>query len=521
MTSFTLLTLSISYIVKIIPFDPDSLRIFAVIIIGFLGFTLLIPQLSQILEGYVSRISGKAGGNKNRSGFVGGYITGFSLGIVWSPCAGPILATIATLAATQAVSANVVLVTVIYVIGVGIPLFLFAVLGQRIFSKSKSLSPYTGRIQQAFGLIMILTAIAIGTGYDRTLQTKLLDVFPSYSNFLYSLESNQAVKKQLDSLKGQRGAVLNLGKAPEFIGITHWLNSEPLTLAQLKGKVVLVDFWTYTCINCIRTLPYVTGWYEKYKDKGFIVIGIHTPEFEFEKKTTNVEKAIKEYNIHYPVGQDNDYATWKAYNNQYWPAKYLIDVQGNLRLTHFGEGQYEETEKAIQELLKEAGQTTGSSYVPLQEQTPQGRLTPETYLGTARIDRFASPESIQNGAHVYTSPRDIPEDNIAFTGTWDGSPEYSISGNNASLSLRFIGNKVFLVMMPRDEKSEVKVYLDGKLISGENAGADVRNGLVQFSTNDFKERLYDLVHLKNDGQYHLLKLEFVTPGTKLFAFTFG
>ena len=202
MVSFALFTLTISSIVKIIPFDPEILRLFAVIVIGFLGLSLAIPQLSHLLEGYVSRLSGKFGGTKSHGdGFTGGFITGLSLGLVWTPCAGPILATIATLAATQALNFQVILVTFVYVIGVGIPLFIFATVGRVLFTRSRFINQYTGRIQQVFGVIMILTAISIFTGYDRTLQAKLLDAFPGYAQFVVDLESNKDVKDQLKELK--------------------------------------------------------------------------------------------------------------------------------------------------------------------------------------------------------------------------------------------------------------------------------------------------------------------------------
>ncbi|MEK9176457.1 MAG: cytochrome c biogenesis protein/redoxin, partial [Patescibacteria group bacterium] len=301
MASFAVFTLTISYIIKIIPFDPNSLRLVAVIVIGFLGLTLIVPKISRFVEGYVSRLSGKAGGKlygTQQNGLIGGLITGLVLGLVWSPCAGPILATIATLAATQKVNSSIILVTFVYIVGVGIPLFIFATLGRLLFSKTRALSPYLGRIQQIFGAVMILTALAIYTNFDKTLQVKLLDLFPSYGNFLVKFESDNKVKEQLDELKdgvnktddmigkpfdmSKNKSLPNLGKAPEFVGITNWLNSKPLTLSELKGKVVLVDFWTYTCINCIRTLPHVTSWYNKYKDQGFVVVGVHTPEFEFE-----------------------------------------------------------------------------------------------------------------------------------------------------------------------------------------------------------------------------------------------
>lgn len=186
-----------------------------------------------------------------------------------------------------------------------------------------------------------------------------------------------------------------LGSAPDFVDITHWLNTDkPLTMKDLRGKVVLVDFWTYTCINCIRTLPHVTAWYDKYHNKGFTVIGVHTPEFEFEKNTGNVQDAIKRYNIHYPVAQDNNYSTWNNYNNQYWPAEYLIDANGNIRHTHFGEGEYNQTEQYIQDLLDEAGKTVTASVTQLPDQTPQGLISPETYVGTGRrTENLFCPES--------------------------------------------------------------------------------------------------------------------------------
>ena len=329
MVSFGFFTLAISYLVNIFHFDPNALRIVAVIIIGFLGLTMIIPTLSSLIEVYISRLSGLFGQKSNEgNGFGVGFITGLSLGIVWSPCAGPILAAIATLAATGRVSFSVVLITLAYVIGVGIPLFLFAYGGQRIITGTRSLSAHLGRIQQAFGLIMLLTAFAIYTNYDKVIETKLLDLFPVFSASLNTFENNTAIAQQLDLLKGkdtshvvtvsQKESLFNVDRsAPDFAGISKWLNTDALpTLQSLRGKVVLVDFWTYTCINCIRTLPHLTSWYEKYKNQGFVIIGVHTPEFQFEHNTQNVLDAIKMYGIHYSVAQDNDYATWKNYDNE-------------------------------------------------------------------------------------------------------------------------------------------------------------------------------------------------------------
>ena len=523
-TSFAFFTLTISYIVKIIPFDPNILRLFAVVVIGFLGFTLAVPQLSGLLEGWVSRLSGKFAGlttlRFGGQGFKGGLITGLALGIVWSPCAGPILATIATLAATQSVNLATILITVVYVIGVGIPLFVFATLGSRFFTRSRLVSKYTGSIQRIFGIIMILTAFAIFTNYDKTLQVKLLDLFPSYSNFIYELENNQVVKEQLDQLRGKKdmkqessnkniimitpsSGLSDYGRAPEFTGVYKWLNlpegKESLTMEELRGKVVLVDFWTYTCINCIRTLPFVTSWYEKYKDQGFVVVGVHTPEFEFEKNTANVEGAIKQYKINYPVAQDNDYKTWDAFNNRFWPAKYLIDAKGNIRYTHFGEGEHDVTEKNIQTLLKEAGVKVAEDMVDIPDQTPKTRLTPETYLGSNRMTN---------------------SNYLRLDDSWDIQGEYSSSHKGSSLELNFYAEKIYLVITPETMRDGIKVFLDGRLVDNSQAGSDVKDGYIQLKTDSLDD-IYNLINLKGNPGEHILRLEFESDGTKVYAFTFG
>lgn len=533
MLSFSIFTLSISYLVSFFNFDPNLLRLFAVIVIGFLGITLVVPALSAKLEAAVSTLSSHFSSNTKRSGFWGGFLTGFSLGIIWAPCAGPILATIATLAGTQAVNLQIVLVTIAYVIGVGIPLFIFSYAGGAFFAKSRLLSKYTGRIQQVFGVIMILTALAIYTNYDKVIQVKLLDIFPSYSSFLTSFESNATVQKQLDALKNTKEDIrknmptqddlFNVDyPAPEFTGITKWLNTEkPLTMADLKGKVVLVDFWTYTCINCIRTLPYVTSWYDKYKDKGFVVIGVHTPEFAFEKDTNNVLGAIKQYNIHYPVAQDNDYATWKAFDNHYWPAEYLIDAKGVVRRTHFGEGEYDKMEEAIQKLLAEAGQKTSGDLISMPDQSPAGQQTPETYLGLARIERFASKQEPRLGEQTYTDQPPLSLHYFGYTGTWDLHEEYAVAQKGTGLDFSILANKVYLVAKPKNSSNSAKVYLDGKLISNEQAGKDVKDGKIIFNNPDVMANTYELVDLHGQKGEHTLRLEFENDGTEVYVFTFG
>ncbi|CAN5215344.1 cytochrome c biogenesis protein DipZ [soil metagenome] len=516
-SSFAFFTLAISYIVSIIPFDANILRYLAVAVITFLGLTLLIPKLSQLLEGYVSRMSGKfATKGSENSGFKSGYITGFALGIVWTPCAGPIVGTIATLAGTQQVNFQIILVTLAYVTGVAIPLFVLLTAGQKLFSKTRGVNKYTGIVQQVFGVVMILTAIAIATNYQVTLQAKLLNYFPSYSNFITKLESNDVVTKQLSTLKGSQKALPKYAAAPEFVGITKWLNTEkPLTMKELKGKVVLVDFWTYTCINCVRTLPYVTAWYDKYEKDGFVVIGVHTPEFDFEKKTTNVENAIKQYNIHYPVAQDNDFGTWQAYSNQYWPAHYLIDANGVIRSSHFGEGNYAETENEIRALLAEAGKKVSTDTMKIQDDTVANDQTPETYLGLARLEH--SMNSVTNvGVQKFTLSPSIQQNYFSYGGSWDVQNEFATSVANSNLSLQFNADKVFLVITPGSKNDVIHVTLDGMPITAANAGADVKNGVIKLDN----ARLYELVNLKGNRGKHELHLEF-SPAISVFAFTFG
>lgn len=528
MLSFAFFTLSISYLVSIFQFDPNNLRLIAVVVISLLGLTMVIPFLTVQFEKLVSKLSGivQPGGNNQSSGFFGGLVTGLSLGLVWAPCAGPILASIAALAATGRVSFEVILVTIAYVTGVGIPLFAFAYGGQQLLTRTRAISPYTPRIQQIFGVIMIITAFGIYSNYDKVIQAKLLETFPQFDQALTTFESNSAITEQLNKLKGQTSTIaiddsdlFNTNTpAPEFTGITKWLNPEQaLTIESLKGKVVLVDFWTYTCINCIRTLPYVTSWYDKYKDKGFVVVGVHTPEFAFEKDTNNVLKAIDQFKIHYPVAQDNDYQTWDAYSNRYWPAEYLIDSKGTIRRVHFGEGEYDKMEEAIQLLLKEAGAQVDSDKVQITEQTPRSEQSPETYLGSKRMLYLIPGGKAKSGQQTFQMQPEVPLNKFSFGGTWNVMDEYSTAVSNATLKYRFTAGKVFLVMKPGQTPGQVKVLVDGKLADETNAGADVKDGVVTVDT----DRLYTLVDLKNNPGEHTLELKYDNSGIQSFAFTFG
>ena len=528
MVSFGFFTLALSYLERILPISPNGLRYFAVAVIFLLGLTLLVPRFSRILEASVSRLTGRFGysGDNLKNGFWSGFLAGAAIGLVWSPCAGPIFATIATLAATQKVTLDVILVTVFYILGLGVPLFLFATLGKYFFTRSRLLSRYTGRVQQVFGVIMILAAFAIATNYDTYLAAKLSEKFPSFSRFATVFENRNDVATQLYSLKG--GGAKNTSNdnslfnvdyaAPDFTGISNWLNTDkPLTMADLKGKVVLVDFWTYTCINCLRTLPHVTSWYDKYHDQGFVVVGVHTPEFQFEKETKNVADAIKRYNIHYPVAQDNNYKTWNAYSNQFWPAEYLIDANGHVRRTHFGEGKYDEMEKAIQVLLRDAGQNVTESLSNMPDQTPTTALSPETYLGNSRMRYFYPDGHLAPQTKNFSLPSQLPQNRFALKSNWTINSDNATSGISAQLEYNFHAAKVFLVMRPPTSgNGKVKVLLDGKPLQNET-GTDVKNGEVTVNS----DRLYTLINLGNTPENHILQLDFETPGTQAFAFTFG
>lgn len=411
-------------------------------------------------------------------------------------------------------------------------MFLIIISGQNALRRMPWLLTNLNNIQKVFGVVMILSAIGIFFDVDRKFQTMILNTFPQYGTNITKFEDNEYIRSQLEKNNAINDAdntplpTLAIGRpinevsypkgppAPELIGGGKWFNSPPLEMSKLRGKVVLIDFWTYTCINCQRTLPYLRDWYEKYESKGLVIIGVHAPEFEFEKNPKNVEKAIKDFGLKYPVVQDNAFATWKAYRNQYWPAKYLIDSEGNIRYTHFGEGAYDETEKAIQELLKEMGESDQLPQVsnPSYENFAN---TPETYLGYWRKGNFASSEKIKRDeVQKYSNSQKLEKDQFAFLGNWSVMEKYALPEKGAKLSLDFESKEVFLVMRPKDGKSgRLKVVLDGK---GENFGKDVIDGIVTVDS----DRLYKLIDLKKPGR-HILDLEFLDNNLELFAFTFG
>jgi thiol-disulfide isomerase/thioredoxin len=381
---------------------------------------------------------------------------------------------------------------------------------------------------------MILTAVGIFFGVDRKFQAYVLDQFPQYGTGLTNLEDNAVVRQALDELKDDEVDEEDAGKpiwgkpmnevqersvypvAPELVPGGEWFNSEPLTLSGLRGKVVLIDFWTYSCINCIRTMPYLRDWWSKYEDDGLVIIGVHAPEFEFEKSAENVARAIEDFELTYPVMQDNDFATWRAYDNRYWPAKYLIDKNGQIRYTHFGEGKYAETEEMIQKLLQETGVRVEEALGDA-EYTIYSR-TPEIYLGYGRMQYLASGEMIrQDEVSDYNMPTPLATNSFGLGGMWKVTEEYAQSGKGSALALQFDAREVFLVMRS-DVEAEVKVWLDGEPATQAGvAGSDVGD---ESTVKVQIDRLYRLIELPDAGQHELL-LEFEDVGVQVFAFTFG
>ncbi|MDA1337526.1 MAG: thioredoxin family protein [bacterium] len=318
-------------------------------------------------------------------------------------------------------------------------------------------------------------------------------------------------------------------KAPELTGLTSWMNSEPLSLEELKGKVVAVDFWTYTCINCIRNIPHIKALYEKYQDNGLVVLGVHTPEFEFEKNVDNVKESVRRHEVKYPVALDNDYGTWNAFENRFWPALYLIDAQGNIRYTHFGEGKYGETEAAIQQLLLEANllsldKITSITEPPLSVDF-QSIGTPEIYFGAARINNIGNPiAKVQvNEPHEFLQPETVELHKFYLAGTWLIAPEFArVVEGEGKVLIRYKANKLNIVFDTKEAKDILaKVKLDGKYLTKENMGEDiVFEGDVSFlMVNEAK--LYNVIDTKDEYGTHVLELTIPSSSLELFAFTFG
>jgi cytochrome c biogenesis protein CcdA/thiol-disulfide isomerase/thioredoxin len=536
--SFTFATVVVVYVISALGLPNDFLRKLAIVVLLGFGITLMIPKLAARLEAWMSQFASRAGVAKGGGdGFWSGAAVGLSLGLLYAPCAGPILAGVITVSASQSFSTGRLAVALSYGIGSAVVLYFLMLGGRKVV---RPLAQRGAGLQIAMGAVMVVVALAMLGNYDIRFQNQIASSLPSFLvNPSAGLEETASAKAALADIRDDRGHGVGseasgaapetgadgklkklpvLGVAPEFIGTEQWFNTpgdKPLTLSGLRGEVVLVDFWTYSCINCIRTLPYLKAWDAKYRKDGLTIVGVHTPEFPFEREASNVETAIEENGIRYPVVQDNEQATWNAYGNQYWPAEYFVDARGRVRYVHFGEGEYGEKEKVIRELLAEAGRPVKGEETRVHAIAPSSTVTtPETYLGAARAERFTN-AMLSPGSHDFTAPKTPPANEFAYHGKWRIALDSATAGTGASLDLNFGARRVYLVLGSPGHDRKVRVLLDGQPISGVDAGSDVHDGAVSVTG----QRLYNLVDLPRVGQ-HVLTLE-PEAGVMGYAFTFG
>jgi thiol-disulfide isomerase/thioredoxin len=419
-----------------------------------------------------------------------------------------------------------------YSLGAAAPMLLIGYGGRRISDRVTSLRKWGPLPHRILGALTLAAVVALFFNFDTLLLAKLPGPLFIANQIEKRLITAPAPPSNSDETgfgvdsalaAGKKSPYPILGSMPEFTQVTTWLNSQPLTRESLRGKVVLIDFWTYSCINCIRTLPIVTRWDEKYRDQGLVIVGVHTPEFQFEKEVSNIQTAISRHQIKYPVAVDNDYGTWKAYHNQFWPAKYLIDAEGKLRLTHFGEGDEDQFERAIQSVLIEAKLLHKPVEIdPLKKSVEPFKIrSPETYTGYSRTAHFSSREEIQpDQTRNYSPPPSLRLNQWALGGAWKVIDEASLlQAPQGKVQFRFDAPKLNLVMKGSEKGIPARVLLDGAPLPQDMRGADVgADGKVLIKD----ARLYHLVTLpKEDDDEHLFELIFERPGVELYAFTFG
>ncbi len=555
--TFTAFTLALTAIVHALGLPPDTLRYAAVALLVLLGLVMLVPKLHTGFEKLASIISARFSVNrgrppgtieKQRAGFWAGVPVGFSLGIVWTPCVGPIMASVIGLALTRSVDSGAVLITLAYTLGTSIPMLAVILGGRTLLNRIPGLTRNMAKIQMGLGAVMIVLGVAIGFGWDRQFQSAVLRAFPRYGTGLTAVENTARVRNSLEAWESAGGSggvssggysfkvqptdgmLGDYGPAPALVAGGRWFNTRgivswndtigtgktgqtqpPLTMARLQGRVVVLDFWTYSCVNCVRTIPYLKAWYETYRDQGLVIIGVHTPEFEFEKNPANVQRAIGELGIDWPVVQDNGYDQWRAYGNRYWPAHYFIDAAGRVRYFHFGEGEYNVAEQVIRALLREAGADLGR---PISQPNPRFTArTPETYLGWARGQRFVSEgKAVLDQAVDYRPAHNPSNGEWALSGKWVVSQHYIAPQQGGVLELGFHARNVYLVIEPEEPGGRIEVRVDGRVSKDT---ADVAAGVLLPK----ESRLYQLVGLAKPGE-HILHLN-VKGKLRLFAFTFG
>ena len=520
-------------------------RWLALLFVALFGLTLLLPQLAERLTRPLvaagSRLSEVAGADaRPRPG--ASFLIGVATGLLWAPCAGPILGLLLTGAALQGASIATTLLLLAYAAGAATSLAVALLLGGKVFAAMKRSIGAGEWLRRGLGAAMLagVAAIALGLdtgilaristastgGIEQALVGRLAGQSPNVSGAMMAqIPASGSAMKAADKAPG---ALPIEGNLPPLDGAVQWLNSPPLTAQALKGKVVLVDFWTYSCINCLRSLPYVKAWAEKYRDQGLVVIGVHAPEFAFERDVGNVTKAMKDLGINYPVAIDNDFKVWRAFNNQYWPAHYFADAQGRIRYHHFGEGEYAESERVIQQLLREAGAAKvadgliNASAEGVQLAPDMNEVqSPETYVGYQRAEHFVPETSlVPDKVSAYSAPSQLALNDWSLDGQWNVGPERATSGAPASrIVYRFHARDLHLVLGPGADRKPVrfKVLVDGK-VPGDAHGTDVA---PDGSGSVTAQRLYQLVRQTGGVTDRTFSIEFLDPGVSAYAFTFG
>ncbi|AFL54567.1 cytochrome c biogenesis protein DipZ [Sinorhizobium fredii] len=515
-------------------------RYAAIAVLAVFGVILLSPRAAAVVTrpavALGARLSQRATGQKASIG--ASLLLGVATGLLWAPCAGPVLGLVLTGAALHGANMGTTLLLTAYAAGAATSLALAVLAGRRVFAAMKRSLGLGERFRQGLGIAVLAGVIAIALDLDTGVLARLsfagtTSIEQSLLDRLRGKPSEAAANHPAaPAVNGQQRAYRsNLpveGTFPSLDGAVEWLNSEPLSVEQLRGKVVLVDFWTYSCINCIRTIPYVRAWAEKYRDQGLVVIGVHAPEFAFERRFDNVKRAVRDFEIGYPVAIDNEFAIWRAFGNSYWPAHYFIDAAGRIRHHHFGEGDYEQSERVIQELLAEAAGSRGGNGAPVRPAAKGAEVAPdianlqsgEDYLGYMRAGNFASPEGVAaDEARDYTAGK--PGLNQwRLAGNWTvGAEQATLNRSGGAVTYRFSARDLHLVLGPgaSGRKVRFQVLVDG-VAPGPDHGSDIDpdgNGTVTDT------RLYQLVRQSGEVRERTFEIRFLDPGVEAFAFTFG
>ncbi|HEY1606046.1 MAG TPA: cytochrome c biogenesis protein DipZ [Allosphingosinicella sp.] len=508
----------------------------ALVVLGLLGLTLIFPALSERLTRPLvalgARLSQSAdeaeAGGRERIG--PSFLIGIATGLLWAPCAGPILGLILTGAALQGASIGTTILLLAYALGAATSLALALLVGGRVFKAMKRSIGAGEWVRKMLGVLVLAGVVAIGLGLD----TNVLARLSTARTFAFEQGLARRLGMKMPEPGGsgalaERNGKLAFpveGRMPELAGATEWINSPPLTRAALRGKVVVVDFWTYSCINCLRSIPYVKAWDERYRKDGLVVIGIHAPEFAFEREPANVRKAVADLGIHYPVALDDGYNLWRAFRNNYWPAHYFIDAQGRIRAHHYGEGDYGVSERIIRQLLTEAGHPPAGT--PMTQVKGQGAEaaaamgelgSPETYLGYARADRFVSPGGLLHDEVKDYAPAPLALNSWSLAGRWKDGPQVAVTqAPGGRIAFRFHARDLHLVLGSVGGKPvRFRVTIDGKA-PGAAAGSDV-NAAGEGRVSG--ERLYQLIRQQGAIRDRTFEILFLDPGAQAFSFTFG